>query len=465
MLFNSYEFIFYYAPIVIGGYFLFGRRGEMANWWLVFASLFFYGYWKVEYLPILLASIAMNYYVSGKILKCARSECNNAKRWLIFGLLCNVGLLGYFKYTDFFLANLNLLGAHFELLHIMLPIGISFFTITQSAYLVDCYRGIVESHSFLRYMLFVTFFPHLLAGPILYHKDIMRQFGNEFLRRVNWENMAGGFALFVIGLAKKVLVADIFVNAVQAGFSNPQDLNLISAWVCAIGYTFQLYFDFSGYSDMAMGLSRMMNIEIPVNFYAPYRATNIIEFWHRWHMSLGTWVKNYLYIPMGGNRNGQLGKMKNLLVSMLIVGFWHGAGWNFVFWGGMHGVMLVINHWWRMRGYNLNKYIAGVLTFIGVTVAWVFFRADSFSLAMQMLAGMCGMHGLAWHLSDISIAGNSFKIVKLIIPAILVFGCPASLDIVHKLKPTWSVAIILSVLFGYTVTRLLSVTEFLYFQF
>lgn len=246
MLFNSYEFIFYFAPVVIGGYFLLGRLcrdSELSNIWLVAASVFFYGYWKAQYVPLLIFSIAVNYFVGGAILR-AKKLGATGKRYLVLGLIFDAGLLGYFKYTDFFLLELNRLGAHFDLLNIALPLGVSFFTITQSAYLIDCYKGDVTSRSFARYALFVTFFPHLLAGPILYHRDMMRQFAEAKLRCVNWDNLASGLFLFVVGLAKKVLIADRFVLFVQSGFANAGELSFRAAWAVALAYTFQLYFDF-----------------------------------------------------------------------------------------------------------------------------------------------------------------------------------------------------------------------------
>lgn len=464
MLFNSYEFIFYFAPVVIGGYFLLGRLcrdSVLSNIWLVVASVFFYGYWKTQYAPLLIFSIAVNYFISGAILRAKRSGATG-KGYLILGLAFDAGLLGYFKYTDFLLLNLNRLGAHFDLFNIALPLGVSFFTITQSAYLIDCYKGDVMSRSFSRYALFVTFFPHLLAGPILYHRDMMRQFADSKLRRVNWDNLASGLFLFVVGLAKKVLIADKFVLFVQSGFANAGELSFRAAWAVALAYTFQLYFDFSGYSDMASGLARMLNIEIPINFNAPYRAASIIEFWRRWHMSLGTWVKNYLYIPMGGANGGERRKLRNLFLSMLIVGLWHGAGWTFVFWGGTHGIMLAVNHWWRRRGFRMPRVFAWLLTFGCVTIAWVFFRAPNFKVAWQIVSGMFGFHG--WGGMGLgALAAPPHYIFLLALGLILL--CPPSHELVKRAKFSYSLALVLAALFGYMIMGLSSVTEFLYFQF
>ena len=300
MLFNSYEFLFLFFPIALLGYFVLGKRADSnaANLWLVIAGLFFYSYWNVRYLPLLLASIAFNYVCSGVILRYRKRADKRAvrKAAFIFGLCMNAALLGFYKYTDFLLENVNLLlGGAFTPLHIILPLGISFFTITQMVYLVDCYEGVAKDHNLVNYALFVSFFPHLLAGPILYHKPMMKQFSDPQTKAVQWENIARGVSLFVIGLAKKVLIADQFVQYVAVGFGAPERLTFFDGWITAICYAIQLFFDFSGYSDMAVGIARMMNIKIPINFDSPYRAYGIIDFWRRWHMSLGTCVRNYLY--------------------------------------------------------------------------------------------------------------------------------------------------------------------------
>ena len=333
MLFNSYIFIFVYLPVVFATYFFLGKYAghKLAIFSLVVASFVFYGYWDCHYVPLLFASICFNYLIGRCITKSLKK-----KAWLLLGISGNVLLLGYFKYTDFFLDTVNYVSGNnlFELPHIILPLGISFFTFTQTAYLIDAYRCQTAPQSFLAYCEFVTIFPHLIAGPIINHKEMIPQFIAAENFSIKIRNVACGIALFTMGLFKKVVIADNLSPWVDKAFSNVDSLTFIEAWAGAISYTFQLYFDFSGYSEMAVGLGLMFNLRFPLNFNSPYQARSIIDFWRRWHMTLGLWVKDYLYIPMGGNRHGEWKKMRNLLVSMLIIGLWHGAGWTFVLWGG-----------------------------------------------------------------------------------------------------------------------------------
>lgn len=333
MLFNSYEFILCFFPLTWMLFFLFGRmkKERLATLWLVVASFFFYGWWDIRYVPLLFASIAINYLVGRRL-----EQNPGNKSWLICGIAVNLFLLGYFKYTDFFIITFNDISgvSYFDLPHIVLPLGISFFTFTQTAYLVDAYRGETKNKSFITYCEFVTIFPHLIAGPIINHKEMIPQFISPTTFKCNYENMAKGLTIFSLGLFKKVAIADNLAIWSNEAFGAIDALTFFEAWCGALSYTLQLYFDFSGYSEMAIGLGLMINLKFPVNFNSPYKSCSIIDFWRRWHMTLGLWVKNYLYIPMGGNRHGELRKMRNLLVSMLLIGLWHGAGWTFVLWGG-----------------------------------------------------------------------------------------------------------------------------------
>ncbi|MDD1607610.1 MAG: MBOAT family protein [Methylococcaceae bacterium] len=410
MIFNSYVFIFAFLPVVIFGFYGLGRYSHhLATLWLAAASLFFYGWWDARFVGLLLGSIAFNYgagYVIGHSL--AHSS-RRAKLLLIVAIIANLSLLGYFKYANFFIDNLNALtGSAIMMAKVFLPLGISFFTFTQLAFLVDTYQGKVREYNFVHYTLFVTYFPHLIAGPVLHHKEMMPQFGTRETCRVNWEHIAVGLSIFVLGLAKKVLLADslgeyatpIF-EAVKAG-GHPM---LFEAWFGALSYSLQLYFDFSGYSDMAIGLSLMFNVRLPLNFNSPYKSLSIIEFWRCWHMTLSRFLRDYLYIPLGGSHKGKVRRYVNLLITMLLGGLWHGAGWTYVIWGGLHGLYLVINHGWRglkermgwRDGGKLARFGAGLLTFLAVVVGWVFFRADNFTVAMDMLNGMAGMNG--WSIS------------------------------------------------------------------
>ena len=387
MLFNSYEFIFLYLPLVFLLFFVCakycGRR--LATFLLVLASFFFYGWWDWRYVPLLFASICFNYWIGGRIrLGVHRTG------WLAAGIIGNLSLLGYFKYTGFFLSTVNSLAGYaiFDVPHIVLPLGISFFTFTQTAYLVEEYRGEAEPHSFLTYCEFVTIFLHLIAGPIIRHRDMIPQFVAEKNFSVDYKNIAYGITLFAMGLFKKTVIADYLSPWAGEVFSRTDSLTFFEAWIGALSYTFQLYFDFSGYSEMAIGLGLLFNLRFPVNFNSPYQATSMIDFWRRWHMTLGLWVRDYLYIPMGGNRGGEFGKMRNLFSSMLLIGLWHGAGWQFVFWGGTHGLLLMLNHQWRRLKIQLPKIISWGLTFLCVTVCWVFFRAENLHDALNVLAAM-----------------------------------------------------------------------------
>lgn len=334
MLFNSNLFIYIFLPIVFIVFYLFGKLEDKryATGWLVVSSLFFYGYWDYKYIPLLLMSIFFN-YMAGKIIYVAESR---KKLALILAIMVNITLLGYFKYVDFFAINANLLLGEdfFELCHIILPLGISFFTFTQIAYLIDIYRREIKSDSILYYLEFVTIFPHLIAGPIISYKEMLSQFKAKETFRINSTNVALGITIFAIGLFKKVVIADSLSLWSASVFSDTRNLTFLSSWAGALSYSFQLYFDFSGYSEMAIGLGLLFNLHLPINFNSPYKAKSIIDFWRRWHMTLGNWVKYYLYIPLGGNRCGLIRQMRNLMVSMLLIGFWHGAGWTFVFWGG-----------------------------------------------------------------------------------------------------------------------------------
>jgi D-alanyl-lipoteichoic acid acyltransferase DltB (MBOAT superfamily) len=409
MLFNSYTFIFIYLPVVFAGMFWIGRHSHrLAALWLAIASLAFYAAWDARFVLLLLGSISFNYGASYWIgLKRHAGASGQAKHSLAIAIAANLALLGYFKYANFFMTSVNhLSGGSLAPLDIILPLGISFFTFTQIAFLVDVYRGVAREYNFIHYLLFVTYFPHLIAGPVLHHKQIMPQFAKPETYRVNWENVAVGLTIFIFGLAKKVLIADTLAeyatpvfDVVKAG-SQPM---LFEAWIGALSYTLQLYFDFSGYSDMAIGLSLIFNVRMPVNFDSPYKATSVIEFWRRWHMTLAAFLRDYLYIPLGGNRKGAARRHINLMATMLLGGLWHGAGWTFVAWGGLHGLYLMVNHAWRgfkqRMGWSDDgrwaKLGSAALTFFAVVVGWVFFRADSLASAMTMLHGMAGVNGVS----------------------------------------------------------------------
>ena len=404
MLFNSYEFIFMFLPVMFVVYFyLMSKRVVLgAKIWLVAGSLFFYSYWNITYLPLILISMFTNYGVGLTLVNQDRVKISS-KTVLAFGIFFNLALLGYFKYTDFFLENFNgIFGSNIPLPHIILPLGISFFTFTQIAFLVDAYKKEAKEYNIFNYMLFVTYFPHLLAGPILHHKEMMPQFASVKNYAKNYKNIALGLFIFSIGLFKKVIIADTFAVWANAGFDTATTLNLIEAWATSLSYTFQLYFDFSGYTDMAIGVSLMFNIKLPINFNSPYKALSIQDFWRRWHITLSRFLRDYLYIPLGGNRKGEIRTYTNLITTFLLGGFWHGAGWTFIIWGLLHGIALAIHRMWQSFGFKLNKILAWFITFNFINITWIFFRAKDFESAMKVLGGM-------FSLDNIVLAEKYFK--------------------------------------------------------
>jgi D-alanyl-lipoteichoic acid acyltransferase DltB (MBOAT superfamily) len=372
------------------------------------SSLAFYAAWDARYLLLLLGSILGNYSSGYFIGKKRTSEGSREASLALWGAItANLALLAYFKYATFFVVSANdIFSASYSVPDIVLPLGISFFTFTQIAFLVDVYRGKVHEYSFPHYVLFVTYFPHLIAGPVLHHKQMMPQFADPKTYRVNLRHVAVGATIFLLGLSKKVLIADYFSQYASPIFEAvraDQEPKFFEAWLGALTYTLQLYFDFSGYCDMAIGASLLFNVRLPLNFNSPYKATSIIDFWRRWHMTLSAFLRDYLYFPLGGNRKGPVRRYVNLLTTMLIGGLWHGAGWTFVAWGGLHGLYLVINHGWRSLAERMNwksegrlgGFAGGILTFLSVVVGWVFFRADSFKSAWTLLAGMSGLNGFS----------------------------------------------------------------------
>lgn len=404
MLFTTAVFVFAFLPLTLLVYFMLGRRSRRAAAaWLLLASLFFYGWWMPAFTTLLLASIGINFGIGLTLIRAwAEGSAALARRWLTAGIGFNLGLLGYFKYAGFFVDNVNaLLGTHWSLTGVVLPIGISFYTFTQIAFLVDTYQRKVTEVDAVHYGLFVTYFPHLIAGPVLHHAQMMPQFALPATYRVDAGRIAAGLLIFAIGLLKKVVLADGVAPYADAVFDAAEAGRFIAAseaWLGATAYTLQLYFDFSGYSDMAIGISWMFNVRLPFNFDSPYRATGISDFWRRWHVSLSTFLRDYLYIALGGNRKGPLRRYMNLAATMLLGGLWHGASWSFVVWGGLHGAYLMVNHAFRaligertaarLDASRLWCATAWLLTLLAVVVAWVFFRAHTLGGAMHLLRSM-----------------------------------------------------------------------------
>lgn len=401
MLFNSWLFILAFAPLAIGGAAVLRKRVGRTSTivYLGLASLVFYGASNPRHLPILLASILVNQLLAQRI---AASGAQPARRWLLLGLALNIGGLFVFKYLAFAAQVLGgATGMPWAISPFELPVGISFFTFTQIAYLVDVHGRTSTPHAGPSYLLFVSYFPHLVAGPVLRHNETIDQFSSPRLAALRPTDVERGLVLFAFGLAKKVLIADPLAPFADATFRAADAGTLLSfweAWAGLLSYTFQIYFDFSGYSDMALGLSLLLGIDIPVNFHSPYRATSMIDFWRRWHISLSRFLRDYVYIPLGGNRKGPARRHLNLVLTMLVGGLWHGAAWGFIAWGALHGLYLLVNHLWRERvspRVRLPSALGAVLTFVAVALAWSFFRAHTIEGAFTLLAGACGLNGMA----------------------------------------------------------------------
>jgi alginate O-acetyltransferase complex protein AlgI len=403
MLFNSLPFILLFLPVSLTVFYGLARVDHrIAAGFLALASICFYGWWDSRYVLLLTGSIVGNFLLSDAILR-NRGRPRLADGLLAAAVVANLALLGYYKYVGFFIQNVNALGGSFAVPHIVLPLGISFFTFTQIAFQVDTWRGIARERNFLHYFLFITYFPHLIAGPILHHAEIMPQFGKAQTFRFSSDRIAIGITLFIMGLVKKTVCADGVAPVAQLMFraaETGQAIDLPHAWYGALAYAMQIYFDFSAYSDMALGVSVMFGICLPLNFDSPYKAYNIIEFWRRWHMTLSRFLRDYLYIPLGGNRRTSWRRYANLMAAMLLGGLWHGAAWTYVIWGTIHGLYLVANHGWhrvkpQLRGNVFTRAGAVLLTFTCVVVAWVFFRAPSIASAFTLLKGMAGLQGMS----------------------------------------------------------------------
>ncbi len=506
MLFHEAIFIFLFLPIVLPAYFLCRLYLEKNSSILLLSvsSIIFYGYWDVKYVPLLFLSIIFNYFIGQNLIK--RLDKNNII--LFFGVFTNLSLLIFYKYSSMIIDNYNIFfGFNFTLNYPDLPLGISFFTFLQIAYIVDCSKGKVTKTSFSSYFLFVSFFPHLIAGPLVHHKDLIPQFSLKYKKIA--ENISVGLIIFGIGLFKKLVLSE-YVSVASDNMFNGVDNGImpsfVDAWIGVLSFTLLIYFDFSAYSDMAIGLSKMLGIRLPENFNSPYKSKNIIEFWRRWHITLSQFLKNYLYIPLGGNRHGDLKKYLNILIVMTLAGLWHGAGWTFVLWGSIHGFLLLINHYWQKKNiFTINHFISFWLTFISIMIAWVPFRSSSIESTINVYKGMFGQFGfiLPEHYNQIfphsfteillklgvefaylNGFGGKNQIIILILLLLFVMKLPNTQEIFQKYKPTLNTntknhptllrwepnlqnAIILGMIFSYLLILVIQGKsgEFIYFQF
>ena len=488
MLFGSIEFLFGFLPVTLLVYHwlrLAGRQ-RAAKLFLVAASVFFYGWWNPLYVPLVLISVGSNFGLSVVMEKRPRE----ARAILILGLVANLALLGYYKYANFFVSNLDhLTGLELTVRKVLLPLGISFFTFQQITYLIEAYKDRKSADSLTDYALFVLFFPHLIAGPITHHREMLPQFKLAGRGPLPYSYLAVGAAVLIMGLAKKAVVADTLAtlaNPVFKAADHGQAIPFAIAWMGALAYTFQLYFDFSGYSDMAIGLGLLFGIRMPVNFASPYKSKSITEFWRRWHITLSRFLRNYLYIPLGGNRKGPIRRYANLLITMALGGLWHGAGWTFLAWGLLHGTYLMIHHMW-LRLFpespsRLRALFGWAVTFLAVVVGWVLFKAGTFQGAMAVLHGMASPIGVqpaaqqlmapltAW------VAVAAAATVALLMPNVLEMvrypestpGLPIEADGLEPVTwrlPSPAAALGLGVIAAFALVKLPDPGVFLYFNF
>jgi alginate O-acetyltransferase complex protein AlgI len=395
VLFSSFEFIFVFLPLVLLLYFqIRSHRARLLLLWV--SSSLFYGFWNYKFVALLLFSTAVDFILGIQIHEAKNPR--HRKLLLILSIVVNLGVLGFFKYFNFFMDNFYgvahwfspTLERHF-VLDVVLPIGISFYTFISLSYTIDVYlKRALPHRDFFAYAGFVSFFPHLVAGPLIRHDELVFQLEDPKRGRFNATNFSHGILFFVMGLCKKILIADRLADGVNPVLETLPMLSSLEAWLCAFGYAFQLYFDFSGYSDMAVGLAKMMNIQFPQNFRSPYKARSITDFWQRWHISLSHWLRDYLYIPLGGNRLGTLLTYRNLFVTMFLGGLWHGANWVFLIWGSYHGLLLALER--AAKGSSVSRWVGRVplafrigFVFVGVTIGWVFFRSPDLSYSLQWL--------------------------------------------------------------------------------
>jgi alginate O-acetyltransferase complex protein AlgI len=464
MLFNSYIFLFVFLPIVLVGWWGM-RRTYPRLIFLTLASFVFYGWWDWRFVPLMWISAGIDWFAGQRIA--SSEDPKYRKTWLAISMTVDLAILGFFKYYGFFAESVNAtavrmgMSAFAPMLKIVLPIGISFYTFNSMSYTIDIYRRIVKpAKSLLHFSAFVSMFPHLVAGPIVRYSDIEDQF-NDLKTKLPWDEAATGIYFFVMGMAKKLLIADQLAGPVNSYFAAPGGLGSFAAWAAVLGYTFQIYFDFSGYSDMAVGLAHLLGIQFPINFDSPYKALNISDFWRRWHISLSTWLRDYLFIPLGGSRKGIMRTALNLFITMFLGGLWHGANWTFVCWGLYHGVLLAGYHLLRERNLVPKSVaLSRALTFLMVMFGWVFFRAATLTQAIGIFKEMFGAAGIGdLHLARV----NGLYLAAVLFAWVVANFAPNSWEIKFEPKPRYAYA--LALVLVWTILLLQKESPFLYFQF
>lgn len=486
MLFNSYVFVLLFLPLTVLVYFAINHFGyhRAALFLLSCFSLSFYAYNNIELTLVLVISIAGNYFMAYAINHCERVQVGKA--FLLIGILLNIGSIFYFKYLNFCISNVNILFRQdFQLRNIVLPLGISFYTFQQISYLVDTYRGETGNYSFLEYVAFVSFFPQLVAGPIVLHSEVIPQFRDEKKWHFNHDNLANGIYLFAIGMAKKVLTADILGRAVAWGWGEIDTLTSMEIIIVMLSFTFQLYFDFSGYCDMAVGIGKIFNIDLPANFYSPYKAYSVLEFWKRWHITLTRFLRNYVYIPLGGSRKGKIRTYVNIMLVFLLSGIWHGANWTFILWGVLHGLAQVLNRIFRRTWDRCNQVFQWLCTFAFVNVMWLLFRADDVPQAVGLVKRILQMEDLSvraglyncyimpevdWMIQWVKplsyLRDNITGIYMwgfLFMALFICLNCDNSYE--KDFRPTWGKALVIPLLMVWAIVSLGDITTFLYFNF
>ena len=473
MLFNSYIFLFAFLPLVLIGYYglNYAKLYRAAQAYLIGMSLWFYGYNNIYYLAILVVSVLLNYCLAKGLFSLENRQQRRLLLWI--GVLLNLGILFYFKYFDFFIENMNsLLKKDYTLLHVILPLGISFYTFQQLSFVIDCYKRECEEYTLLEYASYVTFFPQLIAGPIVFHDELIPQFRDLHNRKIRYENLSKGVYAFSLGLGKKVLIADVFSKFVTIGFENVWELNANSAILVMICYTMQIYFDFSGYCDMAYGIGYMFNVELPCNFNSPYKSLSIADFWDRWHMTLTRFFTKYVYIPLGGNRKGVIRTYVNVLIVFLVSGFWHGAAWNFIVWGLFFGVLLAAEKLWFGKYIAKTRVLCHVYTLLAVTLSFVVFDSANMKTAAQYILAMFG--GGDYPL----ISAEAVYYLKSYAPMLVISALgslPLAGNMVSRLRENDRAALVLNALEPFVLLAILVVSTaylvdgsfnpFLYFRF
>lgn len=469
MIFSTYQFIFIFLPIVFAGYYILNglKFKNLSKIWLVLASLYFYSQGSPTFFPYFLGSVVANYIIGTMLSK--MPEKNLEKKILfVLGILGNVVLLGYYKYTNFFIANFNLItGNQYPYLNIALPIGISFFTFQLIAFLVDSYRGETKEYDIINYLLFITFFPQLIVGPIVHHADVVPQFENEENQKINFENLAKGLFLFVIGCAKKICIADVLTTDAQSFFNSlaklEEALTMFPTWFHSIEYTISYYFDLSGYADMAIGLGLMFNIVIPKNFNSPYKARNFQDYWRRWHITLSNFLGAYIFRSVYKKGSKWRNYYIATMITFFVSGFWHGAGYTFIAWGLINGVLVCIAAWMNKHDKKFPASIAYFLTSIGVVLARVLFVSNGFSEALMVYKGMFNFNSFNGILEFLF--ARIYEVIILILGIIICWFAPNSNEMAENFKPTYQNMIFIAILFVLAISQMNKVVQFLYFQF